>query len=135
MKRIALILSIGGMIFLFAGCAPSMESIVEKRVPELRRLDIGAYDLGEFKNGQSTPFRMLPVVKGEPRSVAFTTTPESRRFNIVLDDGRIFKFDDEKDLASLAGTRLDKQSFYLEFRQDMRMTVIISRPTVQMGSK
>ena len=135
MKRISLLLSIAGTVLLFFGCAPSAANIGENRVPELKRLDVGTYDLGEFRSGQSTPFRMLPVVKGEPRSVTFTTVPESRRFNIVLDDGRVFRFDDDKDLAALAGTRLDRQSFSLEFRQDMRMTVTISRPETRAGAR
>ncbi len=137
MKRIAAVLLLGGMVYANTGCAPSASSIIGTRIPELKRLDVGTYDLGEFKSGQTTSFRMSPVIKGEPLSITFATVPESRRFSVVLDDGRVFRFDDDRDLGALAGTRLDKQSFYLEFRQDMSMTVIVSRPatTMQIGAK
>jgi hypothetical protein len=135
MRRIAAIVSIAGTVVLSSGCGPSMRSVIEERIPELRRLETGTYDLGDFKKGQTTPYRMMPVVNNEPRTIAFTTVPESRRFNIVLDDGRVFKFDDDSDLAELAETRLGRQSFYIEFRQDIHMIVVVSRPAVQMGER
>ncbi len=135
MRRIAVLLSIAGIFALPCGCGPSMKSIIEARIPELKKLELGAYDLGEFKNGQMTPYRILPVMKGERRNITFRTEPENRHFSIVLDDGRVFRFDDDKDLAELSMTRLESQSFYLEFRQDMRMIVVISPQPAQLGAR
>ena len=133
MKRITIILSVFVAAFLSAGCMPSIKHVIEEKVPELKKIEVGTHDLGEFKNGQSTAFRMLPAIKGTRCTVGFSPEPESRRFNIVLDDGRVFKVDDDNDLQNLSRVRLDQQSFYLVFRQDMRMIVIVYDPGKEKG--
>ncbi len=134
MKRFAFTTSIVLVALLVAGCGPSMKSVVKEQVPELRTMDTGTYDLGEFKNGQSTPFRMIPAAKSPAITITFRTVPESRRFDIVMDDGRVFKVDDNYDLRMLARVRLSEQSFYLKFRQDMRMIVVVLNPDKEQRS-
>ncbi len=131
MKSITAFICIAVLTLLSAGCGPSMKSIIEAKVPELKQMETGRHDLGEFKRGQATPFRMLPAVKDRECTVEFKTVPESRHFDIVIDDGRVFRADNDNDLKKLAQVRLDVQSFYLEFRQDMRMIVEVFIPKQQ----